>query len=281
MVVSDQQRIVMQTPLTPHHHFADLTKRNVLLYAPVVKTWASIADVDAYMNEPQLEPLRMHPSGDLASPSPHRPRYTVFGLLSTRMTRACFEDPQRVCVKLVDFGEAFVVASPQVAVARTLHIPPSYAAPEVLLRMPVNLSADIWALAVLVHDLVSCGWPLFARVSEVQPDRVLAGIVLRHGRLPNNLWTAWENRSRFFDDAGAWIGEEKDRPFSSVDDGNIVSVKVSTERCGGVLHPFKQLVARLTEFDPASRASIYEAVALMQRLWTPDVSAMPVSAAAA
>jgi serine/threonine-protein kinase SRPK3 len=219
------------------------------------------------MNTPQTVPLSWANSDLSLEPSPHRPTYTVFGTLSSRMTAACFVDPHNVRVKLCDFGEAFFVENLSSSIARRLHTPPMYASPEVLLRQPVGPPADVWAVGIIVHDLISGGWPLFARVWETKNDHVLAGIVLRLGKLPDHLWSLWEARSEYFDDVGAWIGKREQRPYNEDDEGNLISSKVVPERCGCDVRTFAEVIQQLNEPDVFRRATIEDAVAVLSRLW--------------
>ncbi|KAJ7603751.1 kinase-like domain-containing protein [Mycena polygramma] len=241
----------------------DFTKRNILLCAPAFSRWKTITDVDEYMLKPQTEPLRLYETGEPASPSPHRPSYTVFGVLSLAMTTACFADPANVRVKICDFGESFLAEAP----TGKVHIPPMYVSPEAAILGSVAPPSDVWALAVIVHDLVSNGRALFALPWQKSNDAAVAGAVLRLGKLPDDLWSKWSARSTYFDEDARWIGSSKDRPFYEDDTGTTVSIHISPERCGGDVAAFARVIRGMCDYDPARRTTSAQVVENLEAIW--------------
>ncbi|KAK7031332.1 kinase-like protein [Favolaschia claudopus] len=258
----------------------DFTKRNILLCAPAFARWKTVADIDEYMLEPQTEPLQFQESSDPVSPSPHRPSYTVYSTLSVAMTTACFIDPANVRVKICDFGESFFVDAP----SGKVHIPPMYVSPEAAILRSVGPPSDVWALAVIVHDLVSSGWPLFATPWQRSNDAAVAGAVLRLGKLPDDLWSKWGARSTYFDEDANWTGEIEDRPFREDDASPIVSAHVTPERCGGDVTAFASVIRGMCDYDPARRTTSAEVVQVLETIWQSrqqdsDAAVLPAPAA--
>ncbi|KAJ6494830.1 kinase-like domain-containing protein [Mycena vitilis] len=230
-------------------HFADLTKRNILLCAPAFSRWKTITDVDEYLFEPETRPLRLYETGEPASPSPHRPSYTVHGDLPFAMTTACFADPANVRVKICDFGESFLVDAP----FGKVRIPPMYVSPEAAILGSVAPPGDVWALAVIVHDLVVAIFrPLFALPWQSN-DAAVAGAVLRLG-------TSGPSGPHVD------IGSPEDRPFYEDDMNTTVSTHVSPERCGGDVAAFARVIRGMCDYDPARRTSA-QVVENFEAIW--------------
>ncbi|KAJ6489670.1 hypothetical protein C8R47DRAFT_476300 [Mycena vitilis] len=215
------------------------------------------------MPEPEMSPLRLYDTGEPASPSPHRPSYTVHGDLPFPMTTACFEDPANVRVKICDFGESFLAETS----SGKVHIPPMYVSPEGAIIGSVGLPQDVWALAVIVHDLVSDRRPLFATPWQMSKDVAVAGAVLRLGKLPDDLWSKWHARSTYFDEDAKWIGSLDDRPFSKDDTGTTVSAHVSPQRCGGDIAAFARLIRGMCDYNPARRTISAQVVENLEAIW--------------
>jgi serine/threonine protein kinase len=179
------------------------------------------------------------------------------------MTTACFADPANVRVKICDFGESFLVEEP----SGKLHIPPMYVSPEAAILRSVAPPNDVWALAVVVHDLVSNGWPLFATPWQKSNDAAVAGAVLRLGKLPDDLWSKWHARSTYFDEDARWIGSPNDRPFREDDTGTTVSAHVSPERCGGDVAAFARVIRGMCDYYPARRTTSAQVVENLEAIW--------------
>ncbi len=86
--------------------------------------------------------------------------------------------PQEACrVRIVDWGLACLVEDPTQVSSSTLRAPvgtPAYLAPEVLAGAAVTLSADVYAVGVMMHELLWGHRPMAP--GEVEPDeRMLIG----------------------------------------------------------------------------------------------------------
>ncbi|KAJ6489633.1 hypothetical protein C8R47DRAFT_474691 [Mycena vitilis] len=228
------------------------------------------------MPEPEMSPLRLYDTGEPASPSPHRPSYVVHGHRSLAMVNACFADPANVRVKICDFGESFLAD----AASGKVHIPPMYVSPEGAILGSVGPPQDVWALAVVVHDLVSIGWPLFATPRQDTNYAAVAGAVLRLGKLPDDLWSKWQERSTYFDEEARWIGSLNDRPLSEDDTGTTVSAHVSPQRCGGDVAAFARVIRGMCDYHPARRTTSAQAVENLEAIWKDSEAADTVAPAA-
>ncbi|KZV94002.1 kinase-like protein [Exidia glandulosa HHB12029] len=251
----------------------DITKRNVLFFSPAIQTWTADDDLPKYSGAitVQTRPILMGTgNNDPAPPSIHRPAYVVHATSSQTLIDVCFADDDHVRVKLCDFGEAYFY-DPPIPTQRRLHTPPSYCSPEILLHLPVSPAADVWALGVLFHDLISAGSPLFLGIRKREPDFVLVGMVLRRGKLPDAVWPAWNTRGTYFDEDGAWIGAQADMP-SAIEPGMPVSARIYKYLYPGEMTQFEGLIRRMTDFDAHTRASIQECVELLSNLWPADPS---------
>ncbi|KAJ6593445.1 kinase-like domain-containing protein [Mycena capillaripes] len=122
----------------------DLHLGNVLLYSPDFLSWSTQEDVEN---------------------PPHIPRYYVRDPNPGPLLRLCLNHPNKIYIKICDFGESFFF-DPSVPVQRVAHSPPEYMAPELLLdpknHFP-NPSTDIWALAILSYVIFTGAIHLRAR----------------------------------------------------------------------------------------------------------------------
>ncbi|KAF8485412.1 kinase-like domain-containing protein [Gautieria morchelliformis] len=162
----------------------DLHVGNILFRIPGIEQM-SHQDLGKYLGEPSKQPFSRR-DGKPVTSTPHEPKYL------------CLKSSEAVRVKICDFGEAFLWDGKPVITQ--LHTPCVYAAPEILLHDHVSPAVDVWALAVLMHLVLSGGSLLFFFM-------VLREMVLTLGKLPDRWWTKWEDRSEYFDENGSFIGD--------------------------------------------------------------------------
>lgn len=108
-----------------------------------------------------------------------------------------------ICV--IDFGETFTFSSPPEA----LGIPENYLPPEVLLDLPdaVGPACDLWALGCTIFEIRE-QIPLFYMIYD--NDELLAEMVRFFGKFPEEWWTKWEGREKYFDESGKWLRKGED-----------------------------------------------------------------------
>ncbi|KAM0278422.1 hypothetical protein ACHAQH_005177 [Verticillium albo-atrum] len=108
---------------------------------------------------------------------------------------------------LSDFGVAF---RPEDKDRFESYTPLIYRPPEAFFqpKTPLNLASDIWSLGCVVFEL-------FAHRSLIDgviapQDDITAQQVHLQGRMPDEWWESWEERPKWFDDAGKALSPEGD-----------------------------------------------------------------------
>ncbi|KAF8488912.1 kinase-like domain-containing protein [Gautieria morchelliformis] len=149
-------------------------------------------DLQKYLGEPRKRLLSRR-DGKLVTSSPHEPKYVVSAPQRQALLELCLNSSDAVRVKICDFGEAFLWDGKPVITQ--LHTPSVYAAPEIIFHDHVSPGVDVWALAVLMHMVLSGGSLLFVSPDGIKKE-VLREMVLTLGKLPDKWWTKWEDRSK-------------------------------------------------------------------------------------
>lgn len=118
-------------------------------------------------------------------------------------------------ILLTDFGHASHTKSPAARPQGTAISLP-YCAPEVLLdtKQP-DMAAEIWALACTLYEM-RAGAQLFASFFG-GPGEILRQMGQTLGKFPEPWWSAWDDRSRYFDEEG--------RPHREWPDGIALAVE--------------------------------------------------------
>jgi len=98
---------------------------------------------------------------------------------------------------LVDFGHSFMSDSPPPEGVGT---PLAYCSPEALFDNRASVWSDIWALGCTVFE-IRAGSQLFSSFLG-GPDEVIRQMMQTLGKLPEPWWSAWEQRSAYFDENG-------------------------------------------------------------------------------
>jgi serine/threonine-protein kinase SRPK3 len=133
------------------------------------------------LEPPRRNTISLRKSTDAVPSSPHVPVYVVITPDPTALLKLCLSDPSQVHVKICDFSEAFIHNN--LANSRKLHTPLVYVAPEILLDNVPSPASDVWAFAVLVHNLMSGNGGLFPSYHGIF-NEVLHEMVLALGKLP-------------------------------------------------------------------------------------------------
>ncbi|KAF8482197.1 kinase-like domain-containing protein [Gautieria morchelliformis] len=236
----------------------DLHAGNILFRIPGIEQM-SHQDLQKYLGEPRKRPLSRR-DGKPVTPTPHEPKYVVPSPEGPALLELCLKSPEAVRVKICDFGEAFLWDGKPVITQ--LHTPSVYAAPEIILHDHVSPAVDVWALAVLVHLVLSGGSFLFISYHGIK-NEVLREMVLTLGKLPDRWWTRWEDRSEYFDENGSFIGDRTKLPPISGKFLKIPSDRMEMEELEGV----EKLIRMMVSYGVTDRISAAEVVQLTPQSW--------------
>ncbi|PPR02635.1 hypothetical protein CVT26_012137 [Gymnopilus dilepis] len=176
----------------------DLTLNNILLKIPGVDLLTQ-EDIIRYFGRPVCLPIK-RTDGQPLSPEDvaHLPSYQVAIDPGDRqeLLDLCLETTPSLAI--IDFGQSLKWFGEPISCS--LGIPPSYAPPEILLQdalLPkgeVTPGVDIWALATVIHKILSGSAPVFCSDHSADKDLVLQEIVSQLGQLPQRWWTCWKGR---------------------------------------------------------------------------------------
>ncbi|KAH7906664.1 kinase-like domain-containing protein [Hygrophoropsis aurantiaca] len=234
----------------------DLHPKNALLYFPEIENWSD-QDIQKYFGPPKKRRVIRHPKySDITIDDPRVPEYFVLADTSVDLLALC--TLASVHIKICDFGQAFLWGNEPTRIE--IHTPRVYAAPEVIFRDPVTPAADIWALAVLAHYLLSGGSFLFHSYSGIEKE-VVRSMVLTLGKLPDRWWSKWDDRTEWFDDSGTLIGDAKMG-------GKRMLVKISCPRMEEEeIEDFEDLIRRMVCYQPEDRISADDVVQSIPADW--------------
>lgn len=178
----------------------DLHLGNILLTSPKLSA-LSYDDIALYYGE--VAKCAVNYGVDSIGEPPHAPQYIVDTPDPTPLLRLCLRNPADVRIKVCDFSESSVITA--LTQPKSINMPYIYRAPEVVLKKPSvpAFSAEIWAVAVLFHCVSTGRRPVFQAGGLPQSeDELLKNIVLQLGKLPEPLWSAWDQRTKYFDEKG-------------------------------------------------------------------------------
>lgn len=256
------------------NNLTDLTATNVLFKLNgSIDTW-SVGEIYKRLGQPKKDEI-VALSG--STPGESASKYIVepCSLLNPQFIS---ED-----IVLVDFGCAFPLNSPPSS-PDGIGLTMSYSAPEVIIDSKMSAYSDIWALGCVIFEIRS-GGQLFGDWIGTKDD-ILRQMVQAFGKLPEPWWTAWENRTLFFDDDG--------EPRKTWDDGIVRASKFELDEmiseidaedaeeddpersCAAMLEPnsvkvpedealqMQDLLERILKWKPEERISIKE---IMDHHW--------------
>lgn len=121
---------------------------------------------------------------------------------------------------------------------------------------------DVWALAVLIHIVLSGGYLLFNSYHGIKQE-VLREMVLTLGKLPDRWWTKWEDRSQYFDENGMFIGDRSKLPVVS---GKFLKMPPNRME-GKELEEFERVIRMMVSYEAVDRISVAEVVRLTPEIW--------------
>lgn len=242
----------------------DLHLKNILFHSRSIASWSSQEELYQYLEPPRRKTISLRNSTDPVPSSPHVPAYVVMTPDPTALLELCLSDPSQVHVKICDFSESMIYNPDN---HRKLHTPLVYAAPEILLDDVPSLASDVWAFAVLVHNIVSGDGGLFPSYHGIL-NEILREMVLALGKLPERWWLKWADRGQYFDDNGRWVA---DRKILLKISGQLIKVypgrmDEQEKMC------FEKMIRKMIAYEPRERATMNEVVKLIPDEWlTPKV----------
>ena len=186
----------------------DLKLDNVLLTLPQSFADKSPADVNAdttssLSSDPPTVPLVRLDDQPLDNRDGDPPYLAPAMPLADDLTLNPPPTPLAFTLQLIDYGAACTFASANDG----LHAY-SYALrpPELVLSLPIGPPADVWALGLVIYQLVTLSnlWPSssYEDTAEEADDELLSRMVSRFGRMPDGLRERWANSGDFLDEKG-------------------------------------------------------------------------------
>lgn len=177
-------------------------------------------------------------------------------------------------VVVTDFGEAFFMQSPNGASQKSELNTPILVRPlEANFGYPITSAADVWTLGMAIFDILGRGklfqdgWP--------DEDTVVFEAISTFGPLPQNMWSAWPNRSKFFKDDGSWqedkrpLGSETSRPLANRlrhcmehEDQSKIYGYSDVE-----LRSLEKMLRSMLQYEPGDRITVDQA---LRSEWTRD-----------
>ncbi|KAF8902262.1 kinase-like domain-containing protein [Gymnopilus junonius] len=240
--------------------FSDLHTGNILLCNPAMEQW-SLQDFEYYYGKPHKLPPSPDSDSDILASSPiGLPQYLIPTPEPTPLLELCLSSSESVHVKICDFSESFLTTT---HTKTHLHIPTIYAAPEILFPeppTPIGPPTDMWALAVLMHMVLSYNSTLFSSYDGIAKE-VIREMVLAIGKLPSKWWNRWLERSEYFTEDGAFIG---DKELSSLASGEFLKVHSMSEE---ELEALESLIRKMVCYEAKDRISAEEVVRLIPAQW--------------
>lgn len=239
----------------------DLNCGNMVLRIPGVERWTR-RDIEKYFGQPDKQLPRDNQWNVIQSTSPNVPKYGVVPPDPDLLLNLCIESIENFNIKLCDFGEAFIWDGRPKDIKS--HMPLDLAAPEVLLRAPLTPSIDVWALAcVMFLFLDNCS--LFP--GDLR-DHKLRSIVSSLGKLPDCLWTRWEERREYFDEDANSLWPGYTSPASrKTPNRKLLTIIPSNRMTQLEISGFVDLVSRMVCLEAETRITMDEVVRLLPKEW--------------
>ncbi|OJJ43883.1 hypothetical protein ASPZODRAFT_135919 [Penicilliopsis zonata CBS 506.65] len=163
---------------------------------PMTKLWADLG-------EPQRVPILT--CDGVAHDRPNVPRYLVRPIDFHGIDRSYIQGS----IALIDFGCSFKIDGPHRRPWKFDTAFP-YASPELSLKDQLDVANDLWALGCTLFELRTGRMLIQADHSDQHGS--LSQMVLRLGGMPQDLWTRWRVRSRYFEAAPPSHGPRKPPP---------------------------------------------------------------------
>lgn len=241
-------------------HLSDLHLSNILLRIPGIENWTR-QDIETYYGQPQKLPIRDGEWNIITPTTPSVPEYVLGEADGIELLELCLSSIDTIHIKICDFGESYLSdGAPKTTAPR---MPRVFAAPEaIFFQEPVTPAIDIWALAVLMHMLLSGGGLLFASYHGITKE-IVREMVLTLGKLPDRFWTKWEERAEYFDDEGRFIGNTKLLPPVTGQFIKIYSDRMPPEE----VTAFEELARKMVRYEPEDRLSADEVARLLPADW--------------
>ncbi|KAK3705099.1 hypothetical protein LTR37_013466 [Vermiconidia calcicola] len=171
----------------------DLTISNVLLKLESMDSWTE-EEVYQRLGTPNKVVLT---TASGSEPSKSGPQYIVENANMPDAT--CLTND----ILLVDRGESFFFEN--LPKPENVGVPYMYRAPETVFDSVYTPSWEAWSLACLLFE-IRAGNPLFTSIMGSK-DEIIQQMVQMKGKLPEPWWSAWDRRSKLFDEDGKPLKE--------------------------------------------------------------------------
>ena len=227
---------------------------------PGIENWTR-KDIETYFGQPQKLPIRDGDWNITTPTTPNVPEYVVRGADSFELLKLCLSSTDTIHIKICDFGESYLSDGAPKTTAPNM--PRVFAPPEaIFFQEPVTPAIDVWALAVLIHMLLSGGGLLFASYHGITKE-IVREMVLTLGKLPDRFWTKWEERAEYFDEEAHFIGNTRLLPPVTGQFIKIYSDRMSPEDVAA----FEELARKMVRYEPEDRPSVDEVARLIPADW--------------
>lgn len=136
--------------------------------------------------------------------------------------------------------------------------------PQVILGLPIDEKADIWALGLTLFRIVTLSPLITAYVSWTEPNRQetndeqLTDMVKRLGPIPDTLRSKWPNAHKFVDSDGNLLTKDDEygpESFWYGDIGHAARIMKPKDMSDADVEVFVSFIRPMLEWDPAKRPS--------------------------
>ncbi|KAF9008400.1 kinase-like domain-containing protein [Cyathus striatus] len=241
----------------------DLHLKNVLFYSPTLQN-ASLEQLTELFGEPDLQPITYSTGRSRVPPSVHLPSEVVIERYRLPLIELCLLSPERIHVKLCDFGEASIYKlQPRLEKPFKSRMPRVFAAPEIIFRDITSPAPpmDIWALGVLLYMILHDKSAIFNSEYGHEED-VIHWMAQLLGKLPDRWWTRWTARSEYFDDND--VHRHGDTEYLRK---NIGRLRIGEYFCAEEVSAFDSLLSQIFRYEPEERIDAEEVVRLIPPGW--------------
>ncbi|KAF8073768.1 kinase domain-containing protein [Lyophyllum atratum] len=230
----------------------DFHYNNLLFTIPGFHSW-SIEDVCWHFGHPEREPVKRVDGQALTPAAPH---YLVTTPNSRRLDDLVLNE--NCHIKITDFGESFHISDREKPTS--LGTPISLAAPEIIFGDIIGPPVDVSSLACTIYEVLGDHELLESFFSE--RDEILIEMVSAFGKLPERWWKQWSERSKFFEENGAFKPAADSRPEDLKE--RLLSIrrvdKEGQRELNGDLDALRVMLEKMLKYEPKDRVRVEDVV---------------------